>query len=112
MVRAQDRMPLDAAPSVPSPLVGEGQGGGCHTACWFNFREDNFHSFPLKQRFHRTPLLRLPPSLILPHRKRGLPDLRNIRHNPGKPGLWGGGSGACSRLDQRSQDVRANRCSA
>ena len=112
MERAHDRMPLDAALSVPSPLAGEGEGGGCHTACWFNLREDNFHSFPLKQRFDRTPFLRLPPSPALPHRKSGLPDLRNIRHNPGKPGLWGGGSGASSRLDQRSQDVRENRCSA
>jgi very-short-patch-repair endonuclease len=27
-----------------------------------------------------------------PHRKSGLPDLREMKYNPGKPGLWGGGS--------------------
>jgi flagellar basal body P-ring formation protein FlgA len=35
----------------------------------------------------------LPPSLTLPHRKSGLPDLRRIKYNPGKPGLLGGGNG-------------------
>src|SRR5438105_4185419 len=35
----------------------------------------------------------LPPSLTLPQRKSGLPDLRKIKYNPGKPGLLGGGNG-------------------
>src|SRR5205814_705576 len=35
----------------------------------------------------------LPPSLTLPQRKSGLPDLRKIKYNPGKPGLLGEGSG-------------------
>src|SRR5216683_2511707 len=34
----------------------------------------------------------LPPTPTLPHRKSGLPDLRKIKRNPGKPGLLGGGS--------------------
>src|SRR5215469_12439558 len=33
-----------------------------------------------------------PPSPTLPQRKSGLPDLRTIRRDPGKPGARGGGS--------------------
>lgn len=33
----------------------------------------------------------LPPSLSLPHRKSGIPDLRIKMGNPGKPGLRGAG---------------------
>ena len=34
-----------------------------------------------------------PPSLSLPRRKSGLPDLRTTMRNPGKPGFRGGGNG-------------------
>src|SRR5216683_7567111 len=37
-------------------------------------------------------MMMLPLSPTLPHRKSGLPDLRKINRNPGKPGLLGGGS--------------------
>src|SRR6266851_5680371 len=37
-------------------------------------------------------MMMLPLSPTLPHRKSGLPDLRKIKRNPGKPGLLGGGS--------------------
>src|SRR5258705_335764 len=85
-------MPLAAAPSVPSPLAGEGQGGGCHTTCCFNLHEDDVHSFSLKQRLHRTPFPGLPPSPALPRK--------------------GGGSTLYSRLDRCMRNKRANRCSA
>ncbi len=42
-----------------------------------------------------TPKQRVPPpSPTFPHHKSGLPDLRSIVRNPGKPGFRGGGSGA------------------
>jgi hypothetical protein len=39
------------------------------------------------------------PSPPLPQRKSGLPDLRSLMRNPGKPGFRGGGSRPNSRQD-------------
>jgi NitT/TauT family transport system substrate-binding protein len=58
---------------LPSPLWGGVGGGG---RCWWT---------------HLAQQLR-PPSPPLPHRKSGLPDLRKIIRDPGKPGARGGGS--------------------
>src|SRR5262245_32429690 len=54
-----------SATGSPLPLAGEGQGGGIRA---------------------RSAQLSAP-SPPLPHRKSGLPDLRKIKRNPGKPGL-------------------------
>src|SRR5436190_17771487 len=58
---------------APSPLVGEGWGGG---------------SLLLRDGVHQQR----PPPLTPPHRKSGLPDLRNMVPHPGKPGLGGEGN--------------------
>src|SRR5262249_60037821 len=58
------------APIVPPPLGGGGRGGG-----W--------------PRAHEPAA---PPPPPPPRRKSGLPDLRIILRNPGKPGFRGGGS--------------------
>ena len=87
-VRRQNRTPLGAELSVPSPLAGSeasearsrGQGGGYHTAYCSLFGDD-LHLRPPMARFHRTPSLRLPPSPALPRK--------------------GGGSELCSRLHRR-----------
>jgi hypothetical protein len=70
-------------------LVGEGQGGGCHTTCCFDLSGDDFHPLLSRERCHRTPLPGLPPSPTLPHK--------------------GGRSGLGARLVQHSQDARALR---
>jgi hypothetical protein len=87
-VRAQNCLPLGADLAVPSPLVGSeasearsrGQGGGCHTARGPLFGDD-IDCLLARERFHRTPSLRLPPSPALPRK--------------------GGGSELCSRLHRR-----------
>jgi hypothetical protein len=86
----EDCMPLAAQLSVPSPLVGEGTGGGCHAAGFFDLRGDDTHSFLPMERFHRTPFLRLLPSPTLPHE--------------------GGGSGLGWRHVRRTHDKRAQGC--
>src|SRR5712691_1196276 len=48
-----------------------------------------------------------PPPPTPPHRKSGLPDLRSIMRNPGKPGFRGEGSRPCSR--RRAGARMANR---
>ena len=66
--------------ALPSPLRGGVGGGGRST---WHFRSN------------AEP----PPSPTLPQRKSGLPDLRSIRRNPGKPGFRGGGSTPFVRLE-------------
>jgi hypothetical protein len=50
-------------PSVPSPLVGEGQGGGCHTT---RVRDSTEISF-----IPKALIPGLPPSPALPHKGGG-----------------------------------------
>src|SRR6266508_1813314 len=50
----------------------------------------------------------VPPSLSLPRRKAGLPDLRNVVRNPGKPGFRGGGNGAARTFAKRLVRVRVS----
>src|SRR5882757_9003454 len=68
---------------VPTPLAGEGQGGGSN-------------------KHRNSP----PLSPTLPQRKSGLPDLRRLDRNPGKPGLRGGGSPPSSRRGHRPHRPR------
>src|ERR1700738_5642611 len=82
----RDEKPLATAPSVPSPLAGQGQGEGCHTTCRLLFGD----SFPSRERFHRTPFAGPPLSPAL---------LRN-----------GGGRELCSRPDGSAQHRRTERC--
>ena len=42
-----------------------------------------------------TRVLAPPPSLALPQRKSGVPDVRTTMPNPGKPGFGGGENGLC-----------------
>ena len=58
---------------LPSPLWGGVGGGGQRLLADYAQQQ-------------------LPPSPPLPHRKSGLPDLRTMMRNPGKPGFRGGGS--------------------
>ena len=63
--------PLAIQLSVPSPLAGEGQGGGRRATRRFDLLGNDTHSFLSKARFHRTPFLRLPPSPTLPRKGGG-----------------------------------------
>ena len=58
------RWPPKAPRASPPPLAGEGQGGGMHQGS-----------------------CQPTPSPPLPQRKSGLPDLRRMMRNPGKPGF-------------------------
>src|SRR5436309_15963241 len=56
-----------AALTVPSPLVGEGQGGGCRSGTLSR-------AYPSSSSLHHqqlAPLPGLPPSLALPHKGGG-----------------------------------------
>jgi hypothetical protein len=77
MTMRQHRVPSAADLSVPSPLVGEGQGGGCDTA--------SSHDLHLEHaRRLRPPPVGLPPSPALPHK--------------------GGGSASLMRRDEFGQE--------
>src|SRR5258708_11255185 len=69
----------------PSPLWGGVRGGGRAVV-----HSDAFS-------ITATPLP------TLPHRKSGLPDLRTLTRNPGKPGLRGGGSAGAERVAYSSR---------
>jgi hypothetical protein len=64
----------------PSPLWGGVRGGGSQ----------------LRYMRRGNLLTALPPSPTLPQRKSGLPDLRRMMRNPGRPGFRGGGGGETS----------------
>jgi hypothetical protein len=96
-VRTEDHSYSPAPPEplrsfVPSPLVGEGMGGGCHATGRFDLRDRDSHLLLLRQRLNRTPFLGLPLSPTLPHK--------------------GGGSTLRSRSDRDVPNTRAQRCSA
>ena len=107
-----NRRPRAAALSIPSPLAGEGQGGGCRAPRRLGLHNGDSDLLLRQEHLHQTPILELPPSPALPHRKSGLPDLRKIKHNPGKPGLWGGGSNLHTRSDRDLQGNSVQRCPA
>jgi hypothetical protein len=66
-----DRVPFAAELSAPSPLAGEGPGGGCRTTRRVDLLSDDAHPFLSKARVHRTPFLRLLPSPTLPRKGGG-----------------------------------------
>jgi hypothetical protein len=61
---SQDDCMLDAGMlrragiSVRSPLVGEGQGGGCHTTCCFDSPGDTRSLLSKNEPFQLIPFLR------------------------------------------------------
>jgi hypothetical protein len=57
--------------SVPSPLVGEGQGGGCHATRSIRSNLNNATQRLPSRRFNKTSHLGLPPSPTLPHKGGG-----------------------------------------
>jgi hypothetical protein len=71
--------PPAADRSVPSPLVGEGQAGGCHTTRSIDLREHSSCQIP-------APPAGLPPSLALSRKGGGsAPFVRPVlltRNNP------------------------------
>jgi len=91
-MRTQNLLRLVAGLSVPSPLVGEGQGGGRHTARSLVLSGDDSHLRLLKKRFHQTPFPGLPLSPALPHK--------------------GGGSALCLPRDRGIQLKQVGRCLA
>jgi hypothetical protein len=63
-MRAKNLLHRAGGLSVPSPLVGEGQAGGCHTARPIDLRREWLRHFP-------TPPAGLPLSPALPHKGGG-----------------------------------------
>ncbi len=79
----KDNLPPATALSVPSPLAGEGQGGGCGTAGPLNLAShDGTHSPLPKDQIRLKPFPGLPPSPTLPRTGGGSrPDSRSGRHS-------------------------------